>query len=137
MLHLNELTYRLGPRLLFDKATAALPERARVGFVGRNGAGKTTLFKMIAGDLSPDSGAISVPRQMRLGRVEQEAPGGPTQLLDFVLSADTERAALLDRSGDGERPASHRRYPDAARRYRRACSPIPRRAYSRRSRLRP
>ena len=95
MLHLNELTYRLGPRVLFDKATAALPERARVGFVGRNGAGKTTLFNMIAGDLSPDSGAISLPKQMRLGRVEQEAPGGPTTLVDFVLAADKERAALL------------------------------------------
>ena len=95
MLHINELTYRLGPRVLFDKATAALPERARIGFVGRNGAGKTTLFNMIAGDLTPDSGTISVPQQMRLGRVEQEAPGGPTSLLDFVLSADIERAALL------------------------------------------
>ncbi|QAY96804.1 glycosyl transferase family 1 [Methylovirgula ligni] len=95
MLHLNELTFRLGPRVLFDKATAALPERAHIGFVGRNGAGKTTLFNMIAGDLSPDSGTISVPRQMKLGRVEQEAPGGPTSLLDFVLSADIERAALL------------------------------------------
>ncbi len=96
MLHISELTYRLGPRVLFDKATAALPERARIGFVGRNGTGKTTLFNMIAGDLTPDSGTISVPRQMRLGRVEQEAPGGPTTLLDFVLSADTERAALFD-----------------------------------------
>ncbi len=95
MLHLNELTFRLGPRVLFDKATAALPERAHIGFVGRNGAGKTTLFNMIAGALSPNSGTISVPRQMRLGRVEQEAPGGPTTLLDFVLSADIERAALL------------------------------------------
>jgi ATP-binding cassette, subfamily F, member 3 len=95
MLHLNELTYRLGPRVLFDKATVALPERARIGFVGRNGAGKTTLFRMIAGDLSADSGAISLPKQMRLGRVEQEAPGGPTTLVDFVLAADIERAALL------------------------------------------
>jgi ATP-binding cassette, subfamily F, member 3 len=95
MLHISELTYRLGPRVLFDKATAALPERARIGFVGRNGTGKTTLFNMIAGDLTPDSGSISVPKQMRLGRVEQEAPGGPTTLLDFVLSADTERAALF------------------------------------------
>jgi ATP-binding cassette, subfamily F, member 3 len=95
MLHLNELTLRLGPRLLFDKASAALPERARVGLVGRNGAGKTTLFRMIAGDLAPDSGAISLPRQTRLGQVEQEAPGGPTSLLDFVLAADRERKALL------------------------------------------
>jgi ATP-binding cassette, subfamily F, member 3 len=95
MLHLNELTYRLGPRVLFDRATVALPERARIGFVGRNGAGKTTLFRMIAGDLSADSGTISLPKQMRLGRVEQEAPGGPTTLVDFVLAADIERAALL------------------------------------------
>jgi ATP-binding cassette, subfamily F, member 3 len=95
MLHLNELTLRLGPHLLFDKASAALPERARVGLVGRNGAGKTTLFRMIAGDLAPDAGAISLPRQTRLGQVEQEAPGGPTSLLDFVLAADRERGALL------------------------------------------
>ena len=50
---------------------------------------------MIAGDLAPDEGTISLPRQMRLGRVEQEAPGGPGSLIDFVLSADQERASLL------------------------------------------
>jgi len=95
MLHINDLTYRLGPRLLFDKATAALPERARIGFVGRNGAGKTTLFNIIAGQISPESGTLSLPRHQKMGRVEQEAPGGPTQLIDFVLAADTERAALM------------------------------------------
>ncbi len=96
MIHLNDITYRLGPRLLFDAASAALPDGARVGFVGRNGAGKTTLFRMISGELDPEGGAISVPKQMRLGRVEQEAPGGPGTLIDFVLEADKERAALLD-----------------------------------------
>ena len=95
MLHINELTYRLGPRMLFDKATAALPEGGRIGFVGRNGTGKTTLFNMIGGDLHPESGSITLPRSMRLGRVEQEAPGGPTTLTDFVLAADTERAGLM------------------------------------------
>ncbi len=95
MLHINNLTYRLGPRLLFDEATAALPERARVGFVGRNGAGKTTLFRLIAGEISSEGGSISIPRLSRLGRVEQEAPGGPGSLIDFVLKADLERNALL------------------------------------------
>jgi len=95
MLHLSDITFRLGPRVLFDKATAALPEQARIGFVGRNGAGKTTLFNMIAGELAPESGTLSLPRNQRLGRVEQEAPGGPTRLIDFVLAADLERAGLM------------------------------------------
>ncbi len=96
MLHIKDLTYRIGPRLLFDATTAALPERARVGFVGRNGAGKTTLFNMIAGDLEAEGGSILVPRKQRLGRVEQEAPGGPGALIDFVLAADVERAGLIE-----------------------------------------
>ena len=95
MLHINDLTYRLGARVLFDSAGAALPDNARIGFVGRNGTGKTTLFRMISGELSPESGSVTYPKQARLGRVEQEAPGGPGTLIDFVLEADKERHALL------------------------------------------
>ena len=95
MLHLNDITLRIASRVLFDHATAALPEGGRIGFVGRNGAGKTTLFKLIAGDLTADEGTISLPRRARLGRVEQEAPGGPGKLVDFVLGADLERSSLL------------------------------------------
>jgi ATP-binding cassette subfamily F protein 3 len=95
MLQISELVYRLGARLLIDKASAALPTGARVGLVGRNGAGKTTLFRLIAGEIAPESGAISVPKRARLGRVEQEAPAGEQSLIAFVLEADKERASLL------------------------------------------
>ena len=95
MLHINDLTYRIGSRLLFDAAGAALPDYARIGLVGRNGTGKTTLFRMISGELAPESGTVTYPKQARLGRVEQEAPGGPGSLIDFVLEADKERHALL------------------------------------------
>ena len=47
MLTINDITYRLGERLLLDHTGAAIPDGARVGFVGRNGTGKTTLFKII------------------------------------------------------------------------------------------
>ena len=53
MLHINDITYRLGARTLFDKATVAIQTGSRVGFVGRNGTGKTTLFRMIRGETSP------------------------------------------------------------------------------------
>ena len=105
MLHISALTYRLGERLLIDAATAALPSGAHVGLVGRNGAGKTTLFRLIRGELSPESGAVLVPKGARIGSVEQEAPAGGESLIDFVLSADTERAALMAEAETASEPA--------------------------------
>jgi len=95
MLHVNDLTYRLGARVILDGATAALPPNARIGLVGRNGAGKTTLFRILLGEIAPESGSISIPRNLRIGAVAQEAPGGPERLIDIVLAGDKERTALL------------------------------------------
>lgn len=95
MLHVNELTYRIAGRTLLEQATVVVPEGAKVGFVGRNGTGKSTLFGLITGDLSPESGSITVRRNAKVGQVAQEAPGSDISLLDVVLAADTERSALL------------------------------------------
>lgn len=95
MLHVNDLTYRIGDRLILDHASFNLPTGSKVGLVGRNGAGKTTLFRIIQGELATESGSITLPRGMRIGAVAQEAPGGPERLIDVVLAADKERTALL------------------------------------------
>jgi ATP-binding cassette subfamily F protein 3 len=94
MLHINELSFRIEGRPLFENATAAIPEGHKVGLVGRNGTGKTTLLRLIAGEIAPDGGSIGLPRNARLAHVSQEAPGGPETLLDTVLAAHTELAAL-------------------------------------------
>lgn len=98
MLHINELSYRIEGRPLFESATAGIPPGHKVGLVGRNGTGKTTLLRLIAGEFAPDEGGISFPRNTRLGIVAQEAPGGPETLIDTVLAADKERASLLAES---------------------------------------
>jgi len=95
MLHINDLTFRIGGRLLLDNATVAVPKGHKVGLVGRNGTGKSTLFKLISGEISPDGGAINLRQGARLGMVAQEAPSGPVSLIDTVLAADVERTALL------------------------------------------
>ena len=107
MLHVNELTYRIGERLIFDRASCALPGKARVGLVGRNGAGKTTLFRLVGGEIASEGGSVALPRGVRIGAVAQEAPGGPESLVDVVLAADKERAALLAEAdaADGMRRA--------------------------------
>jgi ATP-binding cassette, subfamily F, member 3 len=96
MLHINDLTYRIGGRLIFDHATAGIPPGHKVGIVGRNGTGKTTLLKLMLGELHADDGTISWPKTARIGGVAQEAPGGPESLIETVLAADKERASLLD-----------------------------------------
>ena len=65
MLHVSDLTYRIANRTILDRASFALPTGGKVGLVGRNGAGKTTLFRIIQGEISPESGDISMPRGVK------------------------------------------------------------------------
>lgn len=95
MLHINDLTYRIEGRLLFEQATLAINEGHKVGLVGRNGTGKSTLFRLIKSEISPDDGDINLRKNMKLGVVDQEVPSGPQSLIDTVLDADTERKSLL------------------------------------------
>ena len=47
--------------------------RDRVALVGRNGAGKSTLLKIIAGEMSYDSGEVIIPKGTKVGYLEQHA----------------------------------------------------------------
>ncbi|HUT77152.1 MAG TPA: ATP-binding cassette domain-containing protein, partial [Polyangia bacterium] len=60
MLHVKDITYRVGGRTLFEGASAHVPAGARVGLVGPNGSGKTTLLRLITGELELDGGAIDI-----------------------------------------------------------------------------
>ena len=96
MLTINDLTLRIAGRLLLDHASLTLPAGTKAGLVGRNGTGKTTLFRAITGDIPSETGSIDLPRNTRIGQVAQEAPGTGEPLIEIVLKADKERAALLE-----------------------------------------
>lgn len=94
MLHINDITYRIGERLLFEEATVAIPAGHKVGLVGRNGAGKSTLLRMILKEIGPEGGDISIRQTATVGHVGQEAPGGPQSLLETVLQSHGELTKL-------------------------------------------
>ncbi|ARU15980.1 ABC-F family ATP-binding cassette domain-containing protein [Croceicoccus marinus] len=96
MLTIDGITVRLGGRPILERASASIPQGARVGLIGRNGAGKSTLMKAIIGEIEPDDGEIAKPNRARIGYIAQEAPSGQTTPEEAVLAADTERAQLLE-----------------------------------------
>lgn len=100
MFTLDAISLRLGGHVILDRATVAVPPKARLGLVGRNGAGKSSLLKLIAGVHEPDEGRIEAPTGTRIGYLSQEAPGGSATPFDTVLAAAEERAALLVEAED-------------------------------------
>ncbi len=105
MLRIEDITYSVEGRPLFEGASANIPDGHKVGLVGRNGTGKTTLFRLIRGELALEGGSLSLPSRARIGGVAQEVPSSSTSLLDTVLEADTERASLLEESHTATDPA--------------------------------
>jgi len=106
MLRIDDISYSVAGRPLLTHASATIPAGHKVGLVGRNGTGKTTLFRLIRGELALETGRIDLPARARIGGVDQEVPGSAVSLIDTVLAADTERAALLAEAGtatDGTR----------------------------------
>ncbi|UFN47540.1 ATP-binding cassette domain-containing protein [Roseomonas sp. OT10] len=95
VLTIRDLTVRLAGRTLLDAASLQLDPGRKIGLVGRNGAGKSTLFRVLTGQLQPDGGEVRFAARARMAYLAQEAPGGDASLLETVLEADTERAALL------------------------------------------
>jgi ATP-binding cassette subfamily F protein 3 len=102
VLALRDLTIRLAGRTLLDGANLQLDPGRKLGLVGRNGAGKSTLFRALTGALQPDGGEIRIATRARMAHVAQEQPGTDVSLIETVLAADTERAALLSEMEHGD-----------------------------------
>ncbi len=100
------LSKSFGSRMLFENISLGISEGERLGLIGRNGSGKSTLLLILAGRLEPDSGSISMRRNLRVGYVPQDAtfPDGKTAA-EVVAEAireerldDLERAARINQT---------------------------------------
>ncbi|MAY73971.1 MAG: ABC transporter, partial [Phycisphaerae bacterium] len=65
-----ELSY--GERRVLDRVSLSVEDGERVGVVGRNGGGKSSLMRILAGELKPDSGTVSLAQGRRLGYLTQD-----------------------------------------------------------------
>ena len=104
MIEINNITLRIGSKVLLEHASAHISDGQKVGLVGANGCGKSTLFRVLKGELETETGSVFFPNSYRVVFVEQEMRDIDVPILDFLLSTDRERTELLQRletaSGD-------------------------------------
>jgi ATPase subunit of ABC transporter with duplicated ATPase domains len=105
MIQLHGIRYAIGPRVLFDDLDWVLDAGDRVALVGPNGAGKTTLFRMIVGQETPNTGALTLGDTVQLAYVDQSRDS-----LDPSKTVWEEISDGLDHLKVGDRVVNSRQY---------------------------
>jgi ATP-binding cassette subfamily F protein 3 len=83
----TSLDVYVGGKLLFEDVGFKLEPRERMTLSGRNGAGKSTLLRVLAGELAPDSGSLTVQRGARVALHDQRPPRQSQMTLsEYVFS---------------------------------------------------
>lgn len=71
MLTVSDVSLRFSDRKLFDDVNIKFTEGNTYGLIGANGAGKSTFLKILAGDIEPTTGHISLGPDERLSVLRQ------------------------------------------------------------------
>jgi ATP-binding cassette, subfamily F, member 3 len=99
----SQLSLAHGPKVLLDRAGFAVGPHDRIGLVGANGTGKSSLLRILAGQLTPDSGELTFRRGARVGYLPQDAAELPDlPLVEAVLAPVPGRAVLEQRLAGAE-----------------------------------
>ena len=72
IIELDDVTKSFDGKTVVDHFSYHLLRGDRIGIVGHNGAGKSTLLHLIAGELAPDSGSVSIGATVKIGHFSQE-----------------------------------------------------------------
>lgn len=68
---IDNLSLSFGIEEIFKSVNILVPDNKKVGIVGVNGAGKTTLFNLILGNIEPDSGKITLKKDITISYLPQ------------------------------------------------------------------
>ncbi|HRZ81352.1 MAG TPA: ABC-F family ATP-binding cassette domain-containing protein [Candidatus Hydrogenedentes bacterium] len=71
LVRLENITKSYLGRPVLDGVSLRIEPGERVGLIGRNGTGKSTVFRVITGEIEPDSGVVERMRRLRLACLEQ------------------------------------------------------------------
>jgi ATP-binding cassette subfamily F protein 3 len=99
MIAINNLSYFIGDRILFDEASLHIKNRDKIGLVGLNGSGKSSLLRLITGAYQPGAGTISKSRECTIGYLDQDllSYNSEDSILKVAMQAFKEACLLQEK----------------------------------------
>ena len=95
LVRIHDVSLRFGDTALLDRVALQIEAGEKIGLLGRNGSGKSTLMKLLAGEISADSGTVE-RSGVHVAMLPQDVPDDlPGTVYDIVAMGGTEHARLL------------------------------------------
>ncbi|AIZ79282.1 ABC transporter ATP-binding protein [Actinobacillus equuli] len=95
MIFFTDLILKRGQSVLLENTSVTIHTGQKVGLVGKNGCGKSSLFALVKGELQPEGGDVSLPKNWAISWVNQETPALEISALDYVIQGDREYTELM------------------------------------------
>ncbi|MDD6909988.1 ABC transporter ATP-binding protein [Actinobacillus minor] len=95
MIFFTDLILKRGTNTLLEQTSATIHTGQKVGLVGKNGCGKSSLFALLKGELQPEGGEVSLPKNWAISWVNQETPALEISAIDYVIQGDREYTSLM------------------------------------------
>jgi len=86
MITIQDLSISFDGKKLFNDVNVHFNQKEKIGLIGRNGTGKSTFLKLLLKELEPDSGEIKIPRNYKIGYLEQHIKFSHQTIIDEVAS---------------------------------------------------
>ncbi len=100
---LDKVSLGFGKKQLVDALDMRIAPADRIGLIGPNGSGKSSIMRLIAGVMQPDSGAVRLQKNARIGYLSQDLDEtGDRTVLQTVLGGVPGRPALEAAVSDAE-----------------------------------
>lgn len=94
MIKLENISLYRGRKQLLDGASATIHHGQKVAVIGANGSGKSSFFAMLLGQLSIDSGELSISEKVNIAHMQQEVGCYDRTAVDYVIDGDVQLRTL-------------------------------------------
>ncbi len=94
LINVQEISKAFGANPLFQDVSFAVSDGDCIGLIGPNGSGKSTLLRILAGEVSPDTGGIAFRKQLRTIYVAQESKFHPRKTVRCVVESALESSRV-------------------------------------------